>query len=51
MRVQNVTRKRLALVEFMSWPLDKRQQYIAQEMPDSPDFVKASLLRVSYRIH
>lgn len=45
MRVQNSTRQRLALVEFMSWPLDKRQQFIAQEMPDTPDFIKIPLLR------
>lgn len=51
MRVQHVTRKRIAIVEFVRWPLEKRQQFVAQEMPNSPDFIKASLLRESYHAH
>lgn len=45
MRGQKITRKRVALVEFFSWPLDKRQQFVAREMANSPDFIKAPLLR------
>lgn len=45
MRIQHVTRKKIAIAEFMRWPLEKRQQFVAQEMPDSPDFIKAPLLR------
>jgi len=37
--------KRIPLVEFMKWPLEKRQDFVNKEMPLCPEFIKAPLLR------
>ncbi|MCE0759474.1 hypothetical protein LWH94_09685 [Marinobacter sp. G11] len=45
MRTENHSKKTVALAEFMRWPLSKRQRFIEREMPDTPTFIKAPLLR------
>lgn len=41
-----ITKKRLSLIEFATWPVEVRESYIKRELPDSPHFIKRRLLSV-----
>lgn len=45
MRAKQFTRKKVLLIEFMNWPIEKRQKFIEKEMPDSSQFITDMLLR------
>ncbi|MCK8103052.1 hypothetical protein [Pseudoalteromonas sp. 2CM36K] len=45
MRAKQFTRKKVLLIEFMNWPIEKRQQFIEKEMPNSSQFIMDMLLR------
>jgi hypothetical protein len=36
---------KMTLIEFLRWPLEERRAFIEQQLPDSPAFIKAPLLR------